>query len=128
MDVIRSAGSRRSLHRFQKALDTLAATFEGDLRIGVNIIRRALEQPLRTLCENAGLEGSVVVESVKKEKKYMGFDGRGRLKWVALYYDPLLDRVPFQPRTLRWPSCTLLEAIFRRDAQYPIKGTCSAIP
>jgi chaperonin GroEL len=44
------------------------------MRIGVNIIRRALEQPLRTLCENAGLEGSVVVESVKKEKKGMGFD------------------------------------------------------
>jgi chaperonin GroEL len=60
--------------RAQKALDALAATFEGDQRIGVNIIRRALEQPLRTLCENAGLEGSVVVESVKKEKKGMGFD------------------------------------------------------
>jgi chaperonin GroEL len=60
--------------RAQKALDTLAATLEGDYRIGVNIIRRALEQPLRTLCDNAGLEGSVVVESVKKEKKGMGFD------------------------------------------------------
>ena len=60
--------------RAQKALDALAATFEGDMRIGVQIVRRALEQPLRTLCENAGLEGSVVVEAVKKEKKYMGFN------------------------------------------------------
>ena len=60
--------------RAQKALETLAAELEGDFRIGVNIIKRALEQPLRTLCENAGLEGSVVVESVKKEKKYTGFD------------------------------------------------------
>jgi chaperonin GroEL len=60
--------------RAQKALDALAAELEGDFRIGVNIVKRALEQPLRTLCDNAGLEGSVVVESVKKEKKYTGFD------------------------------------------------------
>ena len=57
-----------------KALETLAGETEGDIRIGVNIIKRAIEQPLRTLCENAGLEGSVVVENVKKEKKYVGFN------------------------------------------------------
>jgi chaperonin GroEL len=60
--------------RTQKSLDALAETLEGDQRIGVNIIKRALEQPLRTLCENAGLEGSVVVEHVKKEKKSVGFN------------------------------------------------------
>jgi chaperonin GroEL len=60
--------------RAQKALETLATTLEGDARIGVNIVKRALEQPLRTLCENAGLEGSVVVEHVKKEKKHFGFN------------------------------------------------------
>ncbi len=35
---------------------------------------RAMEQPIRTLCENAGLEGSVVVEHIKKEKKSVGFN------------------------------------------------------
>ena len=60
--------------RAQKVLDALATELEGDQKIGVNIIRRALEQPLRTLCENAGLEGSVVVEHVKKEKKNFGFN------------------------------------------------------
>jgi len=60
--------------RTQKALDALAAELEGDLKIGIMIVRRALEQPLRTLCENAGLEGSVVVEHVKKEKKSVGFN------------------------------------------------------
>ncbi len=54
------------------ALETLAADYEGDMRIGINIIRRALEQPLGTLCDNSGVEGLVVVEGVKKEKKYMG--------------------------------------------------------
>jgi chaperonin GroEL len=56
------------------ALEKLFDTLEGDERVGVNIVKRALEQPLRTLCENAGLEGSVIVEHVKKEKKFTGFD------------------------------------------------------
>jgi chaperonin GroEL len=68
------AGGGVAYLRCLKALETLSAELEGDVRIGVNIIRRALEQPLRTLCENAGLEGSVIVESVKKEKKTTGFD------------------------------------------------------
>jgi chaperonin GroEL len=43
-------------------------------RIGANIIRRALEEPLRQIVANAGLEGSVIVEQVKKEKTNIGFD------------------------------------------------------
>ena len=60
--------------RCLKALTTLLEATEGDEKVGVNIIRRALEQPLRTLCENAGLEGSLVVEQVKKETKTRGFN------------------------------------------------------
>ena len=60
--------------RCQKALETLAAELDGDMRIGVNIVKRALEQPLRTLCENAGIEGSVIVEQIKKEKKNIGYN------------------------------------------------------
>ncbi|MFI5370097.1 MAG: chaperonin GroEL [Candidatus Eisenbacteria bacterium] len=56
------------------ALDKLAATLEGDIKVGVAIVRRALEQPLRTLCDNAGVEGSIVVEKVKKEKKTTGYN------------------------------------------------------
>jgi chaperonin GroEL len=59
------------------ALDRLAKELEGDERVGVNIVKRALEQPLRTLCDNAGLEGSVIVEKVKGykgEEKFTGFD------------------------------------------------------
>jgi chaperonin GroEL len=50
------------------ALDKLVKELEGDEKVGVNIVRRALEQPLRTLCENAGLEGSIIVEKVKEYK------------------------------------------------------------
>src|SRR5438094_1865675 len=63
--------------RSLRALDKLAAEFEGDEKLGVTIVRRALEQPLRTLCENAGVEGSLIVEQVKmkeKESKTIGYD------------------------------------------------------
>jgi chaperonin GroEL len=56
------------------AIEKLAGELEGDEKVGAMIIRRALEMPLRTLCFNAGLEGSVIVEHVKKEKKFTGFD------------------------------------------------------
>jgi len=47
---------------------------EGDEKIGVDIVKRALEEPIRQLAENAGLEGSVVVQQVKKEKTNVGYD------------------------------------------------------
>jgi len=59
------------------ALERLAKELDVDERVGVMIVKRALEQPLRTLCENAGVEGSVIVEKVKQykgEEKTMGYD------------------------------------------------------
>jgi len=47
---------------------------DSDEQIGVNIIKRAIEEPLRQLANNAGMEGSVVVERVKHEKKNVGFN------------------------------------------------------
>jgi chaperonin GroEL len=56
------------------SLDKLIETLPIDEKVGVSIVKRALEQPLRTLCENAGVEGSVIVQHVKKEKKFTGYD------------------------------------------------------
>ena len=47
---------------------------DADEQIGVNIIKRVLEEPCRQIAENAGLEGSVVVDKVKKEAQNIGFD------------------------------------------------------
>jgi len=47
---------------------------EGDEKTGADIILRSLEAPVRQLCENAGLEGSVIVDRLKKEKKNVGYD------------------------------------------------------
>ncbi|SFT75054.1 chaperonin GroEL [Selenomonas sp. GACV-9] len=54
------------------ALDKIQV--EGDEKVGVNIVRRAIEEPVRQIANNAGLEGSVVVENVKKAGDGIGFN------------------------------------------------------
>lgn len=53
-------------------LDTLEAI--GDVKTGISIVKRAIEEPVRQIASNAGLEGSVVVENVKKTGKGIGFN------------------------------------------------------
>lgn len=54
------------------ALNTLEAT--GDIQTGINLVKRAVEEPLRQIAYNAGLEGSVVVEKVKNAEAGVGFN------------------------------------------------------
>jgi chaperonin GroEL len=75
------------------ALDRLAKETEGDIKVGIQIVRRALEQPLRTLCDNAGVEGSLVVEQVKSykgEEKFTGYDVDGE-KYVDMFKAGIID-------------------------------------
>jgi chaperonin GroEL len=65
-------GGGVALLRAQKVLEKLQ--LEGDMQIGVNIVRRAIEEPLRQIASNAGFEGSVVVEKVKEMKPEFGFN------------------------------------------------------
>ena len=66
------AGGGTTYIDIQPALDSIKA--EGDEQVGVNIVRRAIEEPVRQIANNAGLEGSVVVENVKKAGKGVGFN------------------------------------------------------
>ena len=47
---------------------------DGDVQTGINIVQRALEEPVRQIAENAGKEGSVIVEKLKKEKQGIGYN------------------------------------------------------
>jgi chaperonin GroEL len=58
--------------RCLSALDKMK--LEGDKKIGVDLVKRALEEPIRQIANNAGQEGSVVTEKVKNEKGAFGFD------------------------------------------------------
>ena len=65
-------GGGVALIRTIPALDKLK--LEGDEKIGVFIVKRAIEEPLRQIVENAGMEGSVVVQRIKQEKTNIGYD------------------------------------------------------
>ncbi len=65
-------GGGVALLRCIPALEKLK--LEGDQQAGITILKRALEEPIRQIVGNAGFEGSVVVERVKKEKTNVGFD------------------------------------------------------
>jgi chaperonin GroEL len=60
-------GGGTALLRSQKAVDKLAKSLEGDERTGALIVRRALEEPLRMIAENAGHDGAILVEKVRNE-------------------------------------------------------------
>ena len=65
-------GGGVALIRVIPALEKLK--LQGDEKIGVDIIKRALEEPIRQIAQNAGLEGSVVVQHVKQDKTNVGYD------------------------------------------------------
>ena len=68
-------GGGVALLRGSRALDDL--TLEGDQQIGVNILKRALEEPMRWIAQNAGFEGSIVVQRVREAKsKEEGFNAQ----------------------------------------------------
>jgi chaperonin GroEL len=54
--------------------DVAAVEAEGDEATGVKIVKRALEEPVRQIAENAGFEGSVIVEHLKNEKPGIGYN------------------------------------------------------
>jgi chaperonin GroEL len=59
--------------RAQKALDNIKG-LEGDEAVGVQIVRRAIEEPTRQLADNAGQEGALIVQEIKKRKGNEGYD------------------------------------------------------
>jgi chaperonin GroEL len=67
-------GGGVALLRAQKALDKLEVSDEE--RFGIQIIRRALEEPLRQICANAGEEGSIIVQKVRDGKGSFGYNAR----------------------------------------------------
>ena len=67
-------GGGVALLRAVNAIEKSVETLEGDEAIGATIVRRAIESPLRVLCDNAGVEGSLVVQQVLKSKGSMGYN------------------------------------------------------
>jgi chaperonin GroEL len=67
-------GGGVALLRAQKALDGLEETLTEEQKPAVGIVRRAVEEPLRWIAQNAGIDGSIVVDKVKSAKGSFGFN------------------------------------------------------
>ena len=63
---------------------------EGDVQTGINIVARALEEPLRQIAENAGFEGSVIVEHIKNQDNEIGFNAATN-KWENMVDAGIID-------------------------------------
>jgi len=63
---------------------------KGDEKIGRDMVLKALEEPLRQIATNAGVDGSVIVEKAKGEKGSLGFDAQ-ELKWVDMFKAGIID-------------------------------------
>lgn len=84
-----SGGGSAYIHASKK-VEKLAADMEGDEKTGANIILKALESPLRRIAENAGLEGSVIIDKVKAEEPGFGFNALTE-QYVNMVENGILD-------------------------------------
>jgi len=81
-------GGGVALMRCIPAMDSMK--LDGDQQIGVEIVRRALEEPIRQIVSNAGLEGAIVVQKVREMGGNMGFDA-GKDEYVDMLKAGIID-------------------------------------
>ncbi|MGE8207116.1 chaperonin GroEL [Heyndrickxia sp. NPDC080065] len=82
------SGGGTALVNVYNKVTSIAA--EGDVATGINIVLRALEEPVRQIAHNAGLEGSVIVDRLKKEKVGVGFNAANG-EWVNMIEAGIVD-------------------------------------
>ena len=84
------SGGGLALIEASKALNEIPADLTEDEKVGFKIVRRALEEPMRQIAENAGLDGSVIAERAKSEKKGVGYNARTG-EWVNMLEAGIID-------------------------------------
>jgi chaperonin GroEL len=82
-----SGGGTALMNVYEKVA---AIDAEGDIKTGINIVLRALEEPVRQIAANAGLEGSVIVERLKNEEIGVGFNA-ATSEWVNMFNAGIVD-------------------------------------
>jgi chaperonin GroEL len=84
-------GGGVTLVQAAKALEkTDITSLSADAKVGFQIVKRSLEEPLRQIAANAGLEGSIIVDRAKNEKKGYGFDAQA-MEWTDLVKAGIID-------------------------------------
>ncbi len=84
-------GGGVTLVQAAKALEKADMSSMGaDEKVGFNLVKKALEEPLRQIATNAGMDGSIIVDRAKNEKKGMGFDAQ-KMEWCDLVKAGIID-------------------------------------
>ena len=83
-------GGGLALIQTSLVLDKAEVELTDDERVGFKIVKRALEEPMRQIAENAGLDGAVIADKAKHEKKGVGFDA-AKLQWVDMMEAGIID-------------------------------------
>jgi len=120
-------GGGVALLRAQGALDKLKV--EGGQSVGVDILRRALEAPIRQICENAGAEASIVVQNVRDGKGAHGFDARDE-SYVDMFEAGIIDPAKVA-RVAVENACSIAGMILTTEAavtEIPEKEAAPAMP
>lgn len=84
------AGGGTALVNVYKAVEKVLDEVDGDVATGVKIVLRALEEPVRQIAENAGLEGSIIVDRLKREEVGVGFNAATG-EWVNMIDAGIVD-------------------------------------
>jgi len=85
------AGGEIALIQAEIALDKADISgLSDDEKVGFKIVKRALEEPLRQIAENAGMDGAVIAEKARNEKKGIGFDA-AKMEWVDMVKAGIID-------------------------------------
>ena len=110
-----------------KAVAKLVDSLEGDIKTGAQIVQKALEAPLYYIAENAGLDGSVIVNKVKESKAGIGFDALNE-EYVDMISAGILDPAKVTRSALQNATSVASTLLTTESAVANIKEPAPAMP
>ena len=121
------AGGGSAYIHASKEVAKMAASLEGDEKTGANIILKALEAPLRRIAENAGLEGSVIIDKVRSEKPGFGFNALTE-EYVNMVDNGILDPAKVTRSALQNATSVASTLLTTESVVVNIKEDAPAMP
>ena len=121
------AGGGSAYIHASKEVAKMAASLEGDEKTGANIILKALEAPLRRIAENAGLEGSVIIDKVRSEEPGFGFNALTE-EYVNMVDNGILDPAKVTRSALQNATSVASTLLTHESVVANIKEDAPAMP
>ena len=121
------AGGGSAYIHASKEVAKMAASLEGDEKTGANIILKALEAPLRRIAENAGLEGSVIIDKVRSEEPGFGFNALTE-EYVNMVDNGILDTAKVTRSALQNATSVASTLLTTESVVANIKEDAPAMP